>query len=119
MRFIIFLFVFICSQAFATVTLNQGPNNVSSRVVYSSTPVTTATPLTLFTSSRSGTRVTIFDSSGQTMQLIVTSGGGQVDVLIINPGGGDFSLTIPQNAVVKLQALSATATAGESDINFY
>lgn len=94
-------------------------NAMSVRTVYSVTPVDTSTALVLVNElPQQVTHVAIFDSSGKTMQLRV-DGGGPIDYILIPPGGGDFPVKMSKGSKVSLIAVSATAGAGESDINFF
>lgn len=100
--------------AYATMT-----TATSVRTDYTVTPVTTVTPLTIVASMPLPvSRVQAFDSSGKTMKLQVILGGETTSVLI-PPGGADLPLKIAQGSVVKLIAVSGTASSGESDINFF
>jgi hypothetical protein len=66
------------------------------------------------------TEMEIFDSSGQTLQLGFGEAGQEVAQMLVLPGGnGRVPLSIPAGTRVSIQALSANATSGESDINFY
>lgn len=115
MKFVLALIFsfFVCAFA------NAAANSVQSfRNSYTSTAVTTGTPLAVLTSSQTVSSVFIFDSSGQTMKLLITS-GGNTDTLIISPGGGGFPISIGSGAVITLQAISGTANSGEIDINFF
>ncbi len=83
---------------------------------YTVTPVNTVTPLTvLASSSTSIIRASIFDSSGKTLELLV-DGSRRI---LIPPGGVDCSVGIAKGALVQLRAISASATSGEIDINFF
>jgi len=112
--FIIALFTAFASLAFA---LDSG---ISNRIVYASTPVTTASWVEVIHSLTNPVgRITVFDSSGQTLQLGLGTSGNEVQMLIIPPGGGDFPLTISAGSRVSIRAVSASATSGENDINFF
>lgn len=91
------------------------------RTVYATTNVTTAAWVQLVASlGRYVTEISVFDSSGQTLKLGVGAPGSEVTQLIITPGGnGTVPLNIPKGSRVSIRAISATANAGESDINFY
>jgi hypothetical protein len=66
------------------------------------------------------TELEIFDSSGQTLVLAVGAAASEVDQVIIIPGGnGRIPLAIASGARVSVKALSASASTGELDINFY
>jgi hypothetical protein len=66
------------------------------------------------------TAIEIFDSSGQTMTLAIGASGVETNLINIFPGGnGRIPLTIPAGARVAIKAVSATASVGELDINFY
>lgn len=86
------------------------------RNVYSVTAVDTTTPLeVLAESAETVLSVSIFDSSGRTMELLVDGDRA----LLIPPGGDTFKLGINRGALVELRAVSATASSGEIDINFF
>ena len=64
--------------------------------------------------------VEIFDSSGETLKLALGAASSEIDQFIIFPGGnGRIPFNIPSGSRVSIKALSATASAGEIDINFY
>ncbi len=96
-------------------TVNAEAAFLTFRNVYTVTPVTTSTPLVVSASLPAAVRhISIFDSSGQTMKLLVN---GSLAVLI-PPGGGEFDVGINGTSAVSLQAVTATASGGEIDINF-
>lgn len=91
------------------------------RNVYSTTTITTGAYVQI-AAITSGLikEIEIFDSSGQTMKLAVGSAGLEIDQCYIFPGGnGRIPLTIPAGSRISLMAVSANATSGEIDINFY
>lgn len=91
------------------------------RNTYTGTPVTTGAYLQVIASTTSVINaVEIFDSSGQTLALAFGGAGSEVNQIIIYPGGnGRVPLRIPSGTRVSVIALSATASSGELDINFY
>jgi hypothetical protein len=92
----------------------------SFRNVYSSTNVTTSASLSVIAlTSQSFSKMSVFDSSGQTMELLITDPAGTVNTLIIPPGGGGFPVSISKGSTIVLEAVSATASTGEIDINFF
>jgi hypothetical protein len=95
--------------------------NAPVRNDYTSTAITTSGYVQLVASTTSLTsEIEIFDSSGQTLALAVGGVGSEVNQIYIFPGGnGRIPLAIPAGSRVSLKAISATANAGELDINFY
>ena len=91
------------------------------RNVYSSTNVTTAAYVQLVASTSEVTNaVEIFDSSGQTLAIAFGGSGSEVNQFYVYPGGnGRIPCLIPTGTRVSIIAISANATAGEIDINFY
>jgi hypothetical protein len=90
-------------------------------LAYTSTTVTTSA-YTQILASTSGavTLVEIFDSSGQTMLLATGAAGSEVDQIYIFPGGnGQVPLSIGSGVRVSIKAVSASASVGEIDVNFY
>ena len=88
---------------------------------YASVSVTTAAYVQLVAST-SGivNEIEIFDSSGQTLVLAFGAAASEVDKVYITPGGnGRIPLLIPASTRVSIKAVSANATVGEIDINFY
>lgn len=66
------------------------------------------------------TAIEIFDSSGQTLVFAIGAAASEIDQFIIFPGGnGRIPFTLASGERVSIKALSATANAGEIDINFY
>ena len=64
--------------------------------------------------------IEIFDSSGQTLVFAIGAAASEIDQFIIFPGGnGRIPFTLASGERVSIKALSATANAGEIDINFY
>ena len=91
-----------------------------SRNVYTITPVTTAAWVQLVASMPYTVQsITVFDSSGQTLLLGVGQSGSEVAQILIPPGGGTFPLGITAGSRVSIKALSANATTGENDINYF
>lgn len=88
---------------------------------YTGTPVTTGAYVQLVASTAAAvSEIEIFDSSGQTLVLALGPAASEVDKVIIFPGGnGRVPLKIPASTRVSVKALSANATVGELDINFY
>lgn len=95
--------------------------NAPVRNDYSSVNVTTAAYVQLVASLTSATKeIEIFDSSGQTLVLAVGAAASEVDQINIFPGGnGRVKLAIPAASRISIKAVSATASVGEIDINFY
>ena len=91
------------------------------RNVYSVTPVTTAAYVQLFASTSGAVALMeIFDSSGQTLKIAFGAAASEVDQFLVIPGGnGPISIAIPALTRVSIRAVSASATAGEIDINLY
>jgi hypothetical protein len=120
-----------------TVTANQGTNpwvisgsvvddgyisgNPPTRLDYTVTPVTTAAYTQLVASIATATKeIEIFDSSGQTLYLATGAPGSEVDQILIFPGGnGRVRLIIPLGSRVSIKSVSATASDGEIDVNWY
>jgi hypothetical protein len=88
---------------------------------YTSTSVSTSAYTQLIASTANTySTVEIFDSSGQTLVLAIGGAGSEVNQFIIFPGGnGRIPYTIASGSRISIKALSATANAGEIDINFY
>ena len=60
------------------------------------------------------------DSSGQTLKLALGGAGSEVDKFLITPGGnGKIKFRVPSGSRVSIKAVSATASTGEIDINFF
>jgi len=95
--------------------------NTPVRNDYSSVNVTTTAYVQLVASTTLATTlIEIFDSSGQTLYLATGGSGSEVNQLIIYPGGnGQIPFAIPAGSRVSIKAISATASVGEIDINFY
>lgn len=110
----VLLALLISSLAFAE-------NAKSVRLIYSSTPVGTVTPVTLISSMPkvSANGATVFDSSGKTMQLIIATPGGTSTYVIVPTGSNSFPLQVNQGDKVSIIALSSTASTGELDVNFF
>lgn len=107
---------FVSAFIFVLLSLPRADAYMTFRNDYSSVNVDTTTPLQIFASSSAPViRVSIFDSSGKTLELLV----GGVRALLIPPGGLDASLGINQGALIELRAVSATASSGEIDVNFF
>ena len=88
---------------------------------YTSTSVTTAAYTQLIASTSGAySALEIFDSSGQTLKLAIGAAGSEVDQFLIFPGGnGRIPFTVASGSRISIKAVSATASAGEIDINFY
>lgn len=86
---------------------------------YSSVNVTTAAYVQLIASTAgTATEIFIFDSSGQTLVLAFGAAASEIDQIYIVPGGnGTVALAIPAATRISIKAVSATASAGEIDIN--
>lgn len=62
----------------------------------------------------------IFDSSGETLELGIGAAAAETRLIIITPGGnGRVPVQIAAGTRVSIRAISATASVGEVDINFY
>lgn len=105
----------------------QPPNTKGRSVVttsrndYTSTNVTTSAWVQLVASSGNAiNEIEVFDSSGQTLEIGTGGSGSEVRLIIVFPGGnGRVPVSIPISTRISIRAISATANAGESDINFY
>ena len=87
---------------------------------YTVTPVTSAAFVQLIASAAATTEIEIFDSSGQPLSLAFGAAGSEVIQATIFPGGnGRIPLAIPAGTRVSIKAISASAIAGELDLNFY
>lgn len=95
--------------------------NAPARNDYTSVSVTTAAYTQLVASTTSATtEVEVFDSSGQTLVFAVGAAASEVAKFNIFPGGnGRVPLAIPAGSRVAIKALSATASVGEINVNFY
>jgi hypothetical protein len=95
------------------------PTNV--RIQYSSTAVTTSAYTVLVASlpyNISG--MYIFDSSGQTLKIAVGASGSEKMYILVPPGGNGFvgNTLLSAGQRITIEAVSATANAGELDITF-
>lgn len=91
------------------------------RNAYGSVNVLTGsyTQVTAVTSAQIN-EIEIFDSSGQTMAIAIGAAAAEVVQAYIFPGGnGRMPLLIPAGSRISIIAISASATLGEIDINFY
>lgn len=88
---------------------------------YSSVNVTTAAYVQLVASTGSTiNKIEIFDSSGQTLKIAFGAAASEVDKFLVFPGGnGPIDINIPASTRVSIRAVSADATVGEIDVNFY
>lgn len=88
---------------------------------YSSTNVTTGAWVQLIASTASEiNELSIFDSSGETLELGTGAAASETRLMLIFPGGnGREPVQIPSGTRVSIRAVSATASVGELDINFY
>jgi len=93
----------------------------TSRNNYASTPVTTGAWVQLIASTASAVNMMeIFDSSGQTMEIGTGAAASETRLVIVFPGGnGQIPVNIPAGTRVSVRAVSASASVGELDINFY
>ena len=108
----------------STGTIKQAGKSIANSPVrndYTSTAVTTGAYVQLVASLTSAcTEIEIFDSSGQTLKIATGGAGSEVDQINIFPGGnGRIPLAIAAGTRVSVRAVSATASVGELDINFY
>ncbi len=110
---------FIIALAFCFAHHAWGDGQLSTRVVYSSTPVTTSAWVQLVASMPyASNSLNIFDSSGQTLQLGFGVVGFEQQIIIIPPGGTEVKVGISAGDRVVIRAISGTASAGEDDINY-
>lgn len=88
---------------------------------YTSTNVTTGAFVELKAAlAQQATAIEIFDSSGQTLELATGSGGSEVVFMRVFPGGnGYLPITLAAATRISIRAVSADATVGEININFY
>ena len=104
-------------------SLNQfaSPVKFFNRLDYTLTNVTTGAYVELIASTSDKVQyMELFDSSGQTLKIAIGGAGSEVDKFIIFPGGNNkIIVDIPAGSRVAIRALSATANAGESSINFF
>jgi len=93
----------------------------TSRNDYTSTSVTTGAWVQLVASLGADvTELEIFDSSGQTLELGIGAAASESRLVLVFPGGnGRIPVAIASGARISIRAVSATANAGEIDINFY
>jgi hypothetical protein len=115
------LSVAIASDQPAIKTAQTNSKGEFIRNDYSSVNVTTAAYTQLIASTASAySAVEIFDSSGQTLKLAIGGSGSEIDQFLIFPGGnGRIPFTVPSGSRISIRAVSANATSGEIDINFY
>lgn len=109
------------TTAWLTRQSGKSSANAPARNDYTSVNVTTSAYTQLVASTTSlTTEIEIFDSSGQTLALALGAAASEVNQVYIIPGGnGRIPLAIPAGSRVSVKAISANATAGELDINFY
>lgn len=88
---------------------------------YSSTSVTTGAWVQLVAATSSEIHAfEIFDSSGQTLELGTGAAASETRLCLIFPGGNHVvPVRIAASTRVSVRAVSATASVGELDINFY
>lgn len=88
---------------------------------YTSVNVTTGAYVQLIASTAAAvSEVFIFDSSGQTLVLATGGAGVEVDQFYIVPGGnGTVPISIAASTRISIKAVSATANAGEIDLNLF
>jgi hypothetical protein len=108
-------------QSAMKANLGRSQANAPVRNDYTVTAVTTSAYVQLVASTTSlANEIEIFDSSGQTLTLAIGASGSEVNQINIFPGGnGRIPLSIPAGTRVSIKAISATASVGELDINFY
>jgi len=62
----------------------------------------------------------IFDSSGQTLEIGTGAAASEARLILLFPGGnGRVCVRIPATTRVSVRAVSALASVGELNINFY
>lgn len=122
----VFLLSSFCISSAAYAIDDPGkPAVLTARNNYASVSVTTGAWVQLVAATPVGTtksisEIEIFDSSGQTLQLGFGGAGSEVAQIYILPGGnGKIPLMVPSNTRISIKAVSATASVGEIDINFY
>lgn len=109
------------------VSLASAPAAVGRTVIatvrndYGSTPVTTGAWVQLIASTASIINmIELFDSSGQTLELGLGAPASESRLILVFPGGnGQVPVTIPSGSRLSVRAVSATANAGELDLNAY
>lgn len=108
-------------QTLSISGISRSKANAPVRNDYSSVNVTTGAYVQLVASTTSATtKVSIFDSSGQTLVLAVGAAASEIDQFNIFPGGnGDVEIAIPASSRVSIKAVSATASVGEINVNFF
>lgn len=87
---------------------------------YSSVNVTSGAWVQLVASLGSDVNaLDLFDSSGQTLEIGTGAAASEVRLFLVYPGGnGQLPVRIASGTRVSIRAVSATANAGEIDINF-
>ena len=104
----------------ATVPGGRAQANVPVRNAYGTTPVTTAAFVQVVASTTAVTNhLDIFDSSGQTIAFATGGAGSEVVLFYIFPGGISCDCAIPAGTRISLKAVSANASVGEFDCNFW
>ena len=107
----------------STGSIKQGAKTAVTltRNDYTSVSVTTAAYTQLIASTSAAiSEIEIFDSSGQTLALATGAAASEVNQVFIFPGGnGRIPLSIAAGVRVSIRAISATASVGESTINYY
>lgn len=102
--------------------VNRGKGVVTTtRNDYSSTNVTTGAWVELIASTASIiNEFEIFDSSGETLELGTGAAAAETRLILVFPGGnGRVPVRIASGTRISIRAVSATASVGELDINWY
>lgn len=108
----------------AGITIKQGGSNVANAPIrndYTVTAVTVGSYVQLTAATTlTCNQLQVFDSSGQTLALATGAAGSEVVQFYIFPGGnGPVPLAIPAGTRVSVKAISANASVGELDVNFF
>jgi hypothetical protein len=111
------ILLFVSSIAFA----NGVKPLTTSRIVYSSTNVTTGAWVEVIDAlPQPVERIEIFDSSGKTMELGVGPVGGETRQILVFPGGnGSVPFDLAKGTRISVRAVSGTANSGELSLNFF
>jgi hypothetical protein len=106
---------------FSAIADERSKPLTTSRIDYTVTNVTTGAWVEVYPAlPQPVNRIEIFDSSGRTMEIGFGPSGGETRLVIVFPGGnGPVPVDLPNNARISIRAVSATASSGEIDLNFY
>lgn len=91
------------------------------RNAYATTSVTTGAWVQLVASTSAAIHeLEIFDSSGQTLEIGTGAAAAEARLIIVYPGGnGRVPVLVASGTRLSIRAISATASAGELNINAY